>query len=100
VWCVLQLKDDFRVHLGEGPKARRAKTLVTIQAHGRLHDGAAVSRVLLGPITGRRHQLRVHLAHVGHPIGAWCEREGWAHVPDACHITMHPDSTQESVLNI
>lgn len=24
--------------------------------------------VILRPITGRRHQLRVHLAHVGHPI--------------------------------
>ena len=26
------------------------------------------SRVLLEPITGRSHQLRVHLAHIGHPI--------------------------------
>lgn len=27
-----------------------------------------VSIVLLTPITGRTHQLRVHLAHIGHPI--------------------------------
>lgn len=26
------------------------------------------SRILLEPITGRSHQLRVHLAHIGHPI--------------------------------
>lgn len=27
-----------------------------------------ISRILLEPITGRSHQLRVHLAHIGHPI--------------------------------
>lgn len=27
-----------------------------------------ISRILLQPITGRSHQLRVHLAHIGHPI--------------------------------
>ena len=27
-----------------------------------------VSRVLLTPITGRSHQLRVHMMHIGHPI--------------------------------
>lgn len=27
-----------------------------------------VSRILLEPITGRSHQLRVHLMHIGHPI--------------------------------
>lgn len=31
------------------------------------HDGAA-SRLELEPITGRTHQLRVHLAAIGHPI--------------------------------
>lgn len=27
-----------------------------------------ISRILLEPITGRSHQLRVHLMHIGHPI--------------------------------
>lgn len=27
-----------------------------------------VSKVSLSPISGRRHQLRVHLQHIGHPI--------------------------------
>lgn len=30
--------------------------------------GQDISRILLEPITGRSHQLRVHLAHIGHPI--------------------------------
>lgn len=31
-------------------------------------DGQAVTRVELIPITGRAHQLRVHLQYLGHPI--------------------------------
>jgi tRNA pseudouridine32 synthase/23S rRNA pseudouridine746 synthase len=31
------------------------------------HEGPD-TRLLLTPVTGRSHQLRVHLAHVGHPI--------------------------------
>ena len=29
-------------------------------------DGQIVTRVLLKPVTGRSHQLRVHMVHVGH----------------------------------
>lgn len=71
---VLQLSDDFRVHLGEGPQARRARTVVKVDGYGTIEAGGQqqeVTRVTLGPVTGRRHQLRVHLAHVGHPIGEW-----------------------------
>ena len=32
------------------------------------NDEQDVSRVLLIPITGRSHQLRVHMMHIGHPI--------------------------------
>lgn len=31
-------------------------------------SGQAVTRVLLTPITGRAHQLRVHMQYLGHPI--------------------------------
>eukprot|EP00745_Piridium_sociabile_P004204 TRINITY_DN124972_c0_g1_i1.p1 TRINITY_DN124972_c0_g1~~TRINITY_DN124972_c0_g1_i1.p1 ORF type:complete len:103 (-),score=4.38 TRINITY_DN124972_c0_g1_i1:3-311(-) len=30
--------------------------------------GVDVSKVLLEPLTGRRHQLRLHCLHLGHPI--------------------------------
>ncbi|QXL84981.1 RluA family pseudouridine synthase [Comamonas sp. NLF-1-9] len=30
--------------------------------------GGARSRLLLQPLSGRTHQLRLHLAHIGHPI--------------------------------
>lgn len=42
-----------------------------ISAHTRvalLRAGVEASEVALEPITGRQHQLRVHLAHLGHPI--------------------------------
>lgn len=36
---------------------------------GLLHEGACtVTRVILKPNTGRRHQLRVHMAHLGAPV--------------------------------
>lgn len=33
-----------------------------------LHSGSGISRLRLTPLTGRSHQLRVHLASLGHPI--------------------------------
>lgn len=38
-------------------------------AQQRLHDAPGErTRVLLKPVTGRSHQLRLHLKHIGHPI--------------------------------
>lgn len=83
-----QLKHDFRVRIGlstaeepgveynTGP--RRARTLGRVLARGYLtgaatgggcERGKAVTKVLLRPVTGRRHQLRVHTLYMGHPIG-------------------------------
>jgi len=42
-----------------------------VAAHTRVRlvrAGAKTSEVELEPVTGRQHQLRVHLAHLGHPI--------------------------------
>jgi tRNA pseudouridine32 synthase/23S rRNA pseudouridine746 synthase len=33
-----------------------------------LQRAAATTRLALAPVTGRTHQLRVHLQHIGHPI--------------------------------
>lgn len=35
-------------------------------------NGAKTTRVELSPITGRSHQLRVHMAQIGHPIVGDC----------------------------
>ncbi len=39
-----------------------------VTAWQRLGSDAQTSRIRLHPITGRSHQLRVHLASIGHPI--------------------------------
>jgi 23S rRNA-/tRNA-specific pseudouridylate synthase len=49
----------------EGP--RPALTHVTVLAYGSL-KGKPVTKVLFTPITGRRHQLRLHAMACGHPI--------------------------------
>ncbi len=51
-------KVDFEI-------GKHAKTLYQ---HLDYDAGEDQSRILLEPITGRSHQLRVHLAHIGHPI--------------------------------
>ena len=42
-----------------------SKTLYQVLDYDVAQD---ISRVLLMPITGRSHQLRVHMMHIGHPI--------------------------------
>ena len=42
-------------------------TIAFVLEHGTF-NGKNVSKVLLRPLTGRRHQLRVHLSSAGFPI--------------------------------
>jgi tRNA pseudouridine32 synthase/23S rRNA pseudouridine746 synthase len=44
---------------------KSAKTLYQALEYSAAED---ISRVLLTPITGRSHQLRVHMQYIGHPI--------------------------------
>ncbi len=44
---------------------KHALTLYEVLAHEEC-NGQTVTRVLLKPVTGRSHQLRVHMVHVGH----------------------------------
>ncbi|NXG09695.1 RUSD1 protein, partial [Sakesphorus luctuosus] len=49
----------------ENPKPCQSELIVL--EHG-LYSGDPVTKVLLQPLTGRTHQLRVHCSAIGHPI--------------------------------
>nr|CCC91000.1 conserved hypothetical protein [Trypanosoma congolense IL3000] len=64
--------DEFRMTVG-GRGARDALTYVYVVKHGYMKASAdaaavAVTKVVLFPQTGRRHQLRVHCSSLGFPI--------------------------------
>jgi 23S rRNA-/tRNA-specific pseudouridylate synthase len=46
---------------------RGARTLIITLEQG-LFDNYPATKVLVRPITGRRHQIRVHCSHIGHTI--------------------------------
>ncbi len=52
-------------HIVDHEWSKHALTLYEVLAHEQC-DGQTVTRVLLKPVTGRSHQLRVHMVHVGH----------------------------------
>ena len=52
-------------HIVDPNWSKHALTLYEVLAHEEC-DGQIVTRVLLKPVTGRSHQLRVHMVHVGH----------------------------------
>jgi tRNA pseudouridine32 synthase/23S rRNA pseudouridine746 synthase len=50
------------------PAGRPSLTRWRVLAHAQHADGQPVTRLELEPVTGRSHQLRVHLQALGHPI--------------------------------
>lgn len=49
-------------------KPRTSNTLVYFCKNGYYKKTIPVAKVILKPITGRRHQLRVHCRDINHPI--------------------------------
>ncbi len=54
-------------HIVDPSWSKHALTLYEVLSHED-RAGEAVTRVALKPVTGRSHQLRVHMVHVGHVI--------------------------------
>lgn len=52
-------------HIVDHDWSKHALTLYEVIAHETCH-GQTVTRVMLKPVTGRSHQLRVHMVHAGH----------------------------------
>lgn len=48
--------------------AKEAQTAYRVMEEFCMRDGVVVSLVELHPLTGRMHQIRVHMAHIGHPL--------------------------------
>lgn len=52
-------------HIVDHDWSKHALTLYEVMAHEQC-NGQTVTRVMLKPVTGRSHQLRVHMVHVDH----------------------------------
>jgi len=75
--------EDFRM-LVENETGRAAATQIVPLEYGTI-NGEAVTKVLMKPIHGRRHQLRLHCLHLGFPI-----------VGDATYGPVYCDAVGES----
>ncbi len=54
-----------------------------------LHRGEGLSVIALSPVTGRTHQLRAHLAHLGHPILGDAIYGGASRLPGGPKLHLH-----------
>ncbi|WP_201549866.1 RluA family pseudouridine synthase [Psychrobacter fjordensis] len=75
-------------HIVDHDWSKHALTMYEILAHEEC-NGHAVTRVMLKPVTGRSHQLRVHMVHVDHVmIGDPIYAEGTA-LEIASRLNLH-----------
>ncbi len=83
---------DFAIASDEGPKYKicsaTGKPSVTEYTVISRDEQAQTTRVLLHPITGRSHQLRLHLQALGHPI-LGCEFYGGEYAKVADRLLLH-----------
>ncbi len=65
---IAEVENDFRMEPGnKGNPGKTSITEVYILDHI-MYKGQPVTKVLMKPSTGRRHQLRIHSLCLGHPI--------------------------------
>lgn len=71
---------SFRMVVGDGNNPGRASVTECHPICNGFYNGSPVTKVRLFPRTGRRHQLRVHLAYAGFPIvgdATYVEENDW-----------------------
>ena len=81
-------REGDRVHAAKAGNEGEAQRAVTNYA---VIDKAppALSWVTLKPVTGRQHQLRAHMAHIGHPILGDSKYGGDIDLPEAIANKLH-----------
>lgn len=83
---------DLPIAAGDGPKYKicweTGKSSITEYTVIGRDEQARTTRVFLHPITGRSHQLRLHLQAIGHPI-LGCEFYGGEFAKAADRLLLH-----------
>jgi 23S rRNA-/tRNA-specific pseudouridylate synthase len=69
--------DTFRMQIGvkhsdPAQKIGKASTSIAFVLGHAVYQSEPVTKILLRPLSGRRHQLRLHTSHHGFPIGKYC----------------------------
>ena len=66
--CIRRQEDSVITRIVTENDGAPARTLYRVLSRGSAPDGRDLTLVSAVPVTGRTHQLRVHFAHLGHPI--------------------------------